>query len=231
MASSQQQPNRTVWFGKPDHPVSPRSVQKRTLKTIVLGTALSPRWCPPGLTPNQRRRIQQLRVQKSREEAIEKERDEHFNTIRPMFSTKQEWRVKEKASTPTLTASDDDMDLLDGDRSLLIKDKSPPPTGMDINMVFALPTEFRGAEEEVAQMCLDPKVAMFKKLEESSQHLKPSYIRGHIDGSPTSRMLVDGGATVNLMLNFVFKKLGREDDELVKTNLMLNSVGRGYNGG
>jgi hypothetical protein len=102
---------------------------------------------------------------------------------------------------------------------------------MDINMVFALPTEFRGAEEEVAQMCLDPKVAMFKKLEESSQHLKPSYIRGHIDGSPTSRMLVDGGATVNLMLNFVFKKFGREDDELVKTNLMLNSVGRGYNGG
>jgi hypothetical protein len=58
-----------------------------------------------------------------------------------MFPTKQEWRVKEKANTPALMASDDDMDLLDDDKSLLIKDGSPPPTGMDINMVFTLPIE------------------------------------------------------------------------------------------
>jgi hypothetical protein len=85
-----------------------------------------------------------------REEAAEKERDKHFNTIRPMFPTKQEWMMKEKNSTPTLTTSDDDMDLLDDDESPLIKDGSPSPTGMDINMVFTLPAEFRGAEEEVA---------------------------------------------------------------------------------
>jgi hypothetical protein len=51
-----------------------------------------------------------------------------------------------------------------------------PPTGMDINMVFALPVEFRGIVEEVAQMCLGPKEAMFEKPEESSQHMKPLYI-------------------------------------------------------
>jgi hypothetical protein len=38
-------------------------------------------------------------------------------------------------------------------------------------------------------------------------------------------MLIDGGATVNLMSYTVFKKLGRKDDELVKTNLTLNGVG------
>jgi hypothetical protein len=38
-------------------------------------------------------------------------------------------------------------------------------------------------------------------------------------------MLVDGGAAVNLMPYSVFKKLGREDDDLVKTNLTLNGVG------
>jgi hypothetical protein len=85
-----------------------------------------------------------------REEAVEKERDEHFNTIQPMFPTKQEWRVKEKTSTPALMTSDDNMDLLDDDESPLIKDMSPPSTGMDINMVFTLPTEFRGAEVKVA---------------------------------------------------------------------------------
>jgi hypothetical protein len=126
---------------------------------------------------------------------------------------------------PALTTSDDNMDLLDDDESPLVKDGSPLPIGMDINMVFTLPAKFRGAEEEVAQMCLWPKEVMFEKLEESNQHMKPLYIWGHIDGRPISRMLIDGGATFNLMPYSVFKKLGQEDDELVKTNLMFSSVG------
>jgi hypothetical protein len=93
----------------------------------------------------------------------------------------------------------DDMDLLDDDEAPLIKDGSPPLLGMDINMVFKLLAEFRGAEEEVTQMCLGPKEVMFEKLEETSQHMKPLYVRGHIDGRPISRMLVDGGTAVNLM--------------------------------
>jgi hypothetical protein len=73
-------------------------------------------------------------------------------------------------------------------------------------------------------MCLSPKEAMFKKSEESSQHFKPLYIRGHNDGMPISRKLIDGNTAVNLMLYAMLKKLGQEDDELVKTNLMLNGV-------
>jgi hypothetical protein len=160
-----------------------------------------------------------------REEVAEKERDEHFNTICPVIPMKQEWRMKEKTSTPALIASYDDMDLLDDDESPLIKDGSPPSTNMDINMVFTLPVEFRGVEEEVAQMCLGPKRAMFEKPEESSHHLKLLYVRNHIDRKPISRMLVDDGAAFNLMLYSIFKKLRREDDELVKTNLMLKDVG------
>jgi hypothetical protein len=93
-----------------------------------------------------------MRAQKLREEAAEKEREEHFNTIRSVIPMKQEWRVKEKASTPALMTSDDDMDLLNDNECPLIKDGSPPLTDMDINMVFTLPAEFRGAEEDVAQM-------------------------------------------------------------------------------
>jgi hypothetical protein len=165
-----------------------------------------------------------MRAQKMREEAAKKKRDGHFNGIRPVIPMKQEWRVKEKANTPAPITSDDDMDLLDYDETPLIKDESLPPTSMDINMVFTLPAEFRGTKEEVAQMCLDPKEAIFKKPEESSQHLKPLYVRGHIDRKPISKMLIDDGAAINLMPYSVFKKLGREDDELVKTNLTLNDV-------
>jgi hypothetical protein len=104
-----------------------------------------------------------------------------------------------KVSTTARMSSDDDMDLLDDDQPPLIKDGSPPLTGMDINMVFTLPTEFRGAEEEVTQMCLGPKEVVFKKPKESSQHLKLLYVRGHIDGKPISRTLVDGSAAINMM--------------------------------
>jgi hypothetical protein len=76
--------------------------------------------------------------------------------------------VKEKANTPALTTSDEDMDLLDDDEASLIKDGSPPPTSMDINMVFTLSAEFRGDEGEVTQMCLGPKEVVFEKLKESS---------------------------------------------------------------
>jgi hypothetical protein len=174
--------------------------------------------------PSKRRRIPWMRAQKMREEAAKKVRDEYFNTIRPVIPMKQEWRVKEKVDAPAPMTSDDDMDLLDDDEAPLIKDGSLPPISMDINMVFMLRAEFRGIEDEVAQMCLSPKEVMFEKPEESSQHLKPLYIRGHIDGKPISRMLVDGGAAVNLMPYSVLKKLGREYDELMKTNLTLNSV-------
>jgi hypothetical protein len=41
---------------------------------------------------SQRRRIERMRVQKMRKKVVEKERDEHFNNIRPVIPTKQEWR-------------------------------------------------------------------------------------------------------------------------------------------
>jgi hypothetical protein len=116
-----------------------------------------------------------MRMHKMREEVAEKERDEYFSIIRPVIPMKQEWRVKEKIDTPAPTTFDDDMNLLDDDEAPLIKDESPPPTNMDINMVFTLPTEFKGIEE-VAQMCLGPKEAVFEKPEELSQHWKPLYI-------------------------------------------------------
>jgi hypothetical protein len=81
VASSQQHPNRTIWFGKLDHLVSLGSVERGTSNTIASGTAPTPHWCPPGLTHSQRRRIQRMRAHKLREESVEKERDEHFNTI------------------------------------------------------------------------------------------------------------------------------------------------------
>jgi hypothetical protein len=66
---------------------------------------------------------------------------------------------------------------------------------------------------------------VFTKPEESVNHVKPLYVRGHIDRRPVSRMLVDGGAVVNVMPYSLFWKLGKVDAELVKTNMTLAGVG------
>jgi hypothetical protein len=37
--------------------------------------------------------------------------------------------------------------------------------------------------------------------------MKPLYIKGHVDGKPMGHMMVDGGATVNIMPLVTFEKL------------------------
>jgi hypothetical protein len=53
-----------------------------------------PRWCPPGLTHTQRRKLQRLRLREKRGKELEKKRDEYFNNYRPMVPQGKEWRVK-----------------------------------------------------------------------------------------------------------------------------------------
>ena len=80
-------------------------------------------------------------------------------------------------------------------------------------------------EEEVAHLQFGPRNAMFQKLKESDNHLKALYMRGHVNGKPISRMLMDGGVIVNLMPYSLYKKLGGKDEELIKTNMTVSGVG------
>ena len=50
-------------------------------------------------------------------------------------------------------------------------------------------------------------------------------MRGHINGKPVTRMLIDGGAIVNLMPYSLYKKLGGKDKELNKANMTVSGVG------
>jgi hypothetical protein len=43
-----------------------------------------PRWCPPGLTHTQRRKLQRLRLREKKEKELEEHRDKIFNSYRPM---------------------------------------------------------------------------------------------------------------------------------------------------
>lgn len=83
--------------------------------------------------------------------------------------------------------------------------------GMDINVItFSADYSIVGDDKPVvAQFDFGPKEAVFTKPKESINHLKPLYVCGHIDGTPISRMLIDGGAAVNLMSYSMYRKLGK----------------------
>src|SRR5687767_13493829 len=74
----------------------------------------------------------------------------------------------------------------------------------------------------MAQLALEPMTATFEKPEDEKwQHLKAIFLKGHVNGRPVTRLLVDGGAAVNIMPYAMFRKLGKSDEDLTKTDMML----------
>ena len=104
-------------------------------------------------------------------------------------------------------------------------------------MAFLLPTEFRAPvdqevysdfdeskyEEIVAKLTVIQQAIIDKPVKH--RHLKALYVKGLVDGKPMSKMLVDGGASVNLMPYTTFRKLGKGSEDLIETDMMLKDFG------
>jgi hypothetical protein len=160
----------------------------------------NPQWCPDGLTKSRKRRVQHLRQLEQHEEA------ERLMLDKKKVRSKV-WRPKPKA---------------DGK-----KDDNPRA---DINMVVFLPKEFLAPvnsdvsyeELGMAQLTLEPKQAIFEKPEDGKrQHLKALFLKGYVNGKPVTKMLVDGGAAVNLMPYTMLRKIGKFDEDLTQSDMML----------
>jgi len=105
--------------------------------------------------------------------------------------------------------------------------KGKGPSG-DVNMVFMLPMEFLAPfsdDEEIdfpgqiAQLALDPMTAMFEKpSNDERQHLKALFVKGRVDRQPMSKILIDGGAAINIMPYAVYRKLRKGDQDLTRTD-------------
>ena len=50
-------------------------------------------------------------------------------------------------------------------------------------------------------------------------------MKGLVDGKWMSKILVDGGASINLMPYTTFRKLGKGPGDLIKTGMMLKDFG------
>ena len=114
-------------------------------------------------------------------------------------------------------------------------DRSQPSA--NIQMAFLLPSKFKALvdqkvysdfdeleyEEIVAKLTVIQQAIFDKPVKH--RHLKALYIKGFIDWKPMSKMLVDGGASVNLMPYTTFCKLGKRPGDLIETNMMLKDFG------
>jgi len=96
-------------------------------------------------------------------------------------------------------------------------DHEPGSSAAPVNMVFTLSREFMAPadseegsdiEEAMAQLSLEPAPATFEKPEDKDRrHLRALFVQGFINGKPMTKMLVDGGAAVNIMPYAMLRKL------------------------
>lgn len=60
------------------------------------------------------------------------------------------------------------------------------------------------------------KVIFAKPPEEMTKHLRPLYIKAHIDGKPVSRVLVGNGAAVNILPLRMVRRFSKSEQDLLK---------------
>ena len=106
----------------------------------------------------------------------------------------------------------------------------------NIQMAFLLMSEFRAPadqevyldfdeleyEEIVAKLIVIQQAIFDKPVKH--RHLKALYVKCFVDGKPMNKM-VDGGASINLMLYTTFHKLGKGPGDLIETDMMLKDFG------
>jgi len=116
-------------------------------------------------------------------------------------------------------------------RTKQIADRKQPSA--NIQMAFLLPSEFRAPADQEVYLDFDESeyeeiVAKLTVVQQAifdrpvkHRHLKALYMNGLIDGKPMNKMLVNKGASVNLMPYTTFRKLGKGPRDLMETDMML----------
>ena len=59
------------------------------------------------------------------------------------------------------------------------------------------------------------KVILEKLFVEMERHLKPSYVRAHLNSKSVSKVLIDNGSTVNVMSLRMLRALGRSINDSI----------------
>ena len=58
---------------------------------------------------------------------------------------------------------------------------------------------------------------------EMKRHIKPLYVRAHLNGRPISKVLIDDGLAVNAMPLRMLRTLGRSINDLIETEVVVSA--------
>ena len=135
--------------------------------------------------------------------------------------------------------ANDKMKLEAGDMQKEELDSEIDENQVDCNMVLTIPREFmslerlkikedeaRGASPILLVLEEDEpeqgKIVFEKPTKKMTQHLKPLYIKVHIDGGLVNMVLVDNGATINIMYVSMLSKLAKIGKDLTPSDMVVN---------
>jgi hypothetical protein len=164
----------------------------------------APWWCPRGITKTQKHRLQKMHQRELVEKKEEEERDYWFNRVRPVTKPKQMWQEKwlAKEENDNISSSEEgfednwakgDSNPGSGSGNPELGNCNPSgkedqreeePARMDINTVFTILAEFYAPMEDVVELVLGTECAALGKPENLGVHMKPLFIRGHLDRMP-----------------------------------------------
>ena len=76
-----------------------------------------------------------------------------------------------------------------------------------------------GVTIESSEECRHEKVILEKPSVEMMRHIKPLYVRVHLNGRPVSKVWIDNESTVNVMPLRMLRALGRSISDLIETKV------------
>ena len=67
------------------------------------------------------------------------------------------------------------------------------------------------------------RVILEKPSVEMTRHIRPLYIKAHLNGKPISRVLIDDGSVVNVIPSRMLAMLGRTEEDLIPTDVTVSA--------
>ncbi|XP_075479340.1 uncharacterized protein LOC142520223 [Primulina tabacum] len=69
-----------------------------------------------------------------------------------------------------------------------------------------------------------PKEVILEKLTLAmTKHIRPLYIKAHVNGKPVSRVLIDNSSAVNVLPVRMLKSMGKTEEDLIPTEVLVAS--------
>ncbi|WCJ31745.1 hypothetical protein M5689_013206 [Euphorbia peplus] len=88
------------------------------------------------------------------------------------------------------------------------------------------PSESSGVTIKASAENRTKRVYFDKPTPKMTRHIRPLYVKAHIDGKPLSRVLIDNGSAVNIIPLKMVMALGKSEEDIVSSEISVSAFTR-----